>query len=155
LMGASGEFVPTPDIYSNLEKGVIDGMVIPNDAVTAFKLYEVEKYNTMVDPGTGTGLIGINLNSWKKISPADQKIIEDLTPWVVQKLAKSVAESEALGEKQLLDAKVQVIKLPPEEVARWRQLSRPIWNEWIKEIEGKGLPGRKVVEDIKAIVGLK
>ncbi len=31
--------------------------------------------------------------------------------------------------------------LPPEEVKRWRSVvGEPIWKNWVKKMEGKGLP---------------
>jgi TRAP-type C4-dicarboxylate transport system substrate-binding protein len=152
LMGASGEHTLIPDMYTNLDRGVIDGMFIPRDTVPAFKLHEVQKYNTMVDPGSGSHFVAMNLKAWNKISPADQKIIEDLSPWVVERHIKALAGVHGYSKKLFMDAGVEMIDLSPEEQARWKKVSKPVRDEWIKEVEGKGLPGKAVFDDINKIM---
>ena len=47
-LGAVPTPVPMPDMYQALDKGVVDGMGAPWEAVQGFRLYEVAKYYTMV-----------------------------------------------------------------------------------------------------------
>ena len=47
-LGAVPAPIPMPDMYQALDKGVVDGMGVPWEAVQGFRLYEVAKYYTMV-----------------------------------------------------------------------------------------------------------
>jgi len=42
--------------------------------------------------------------------------------------------------------------LPDEERQRWVEAVTPLHDEWAEEMEGKGLPGKAVLEDLKAWV---
>jgi TRAP-type C4-dicarboxylate transport system substrate-binding protein len=94
----------------------------------------------------------MNLKTWNKISPADQKIIEDLSPWVVQQHIKGMQGVLGYTQKLLMDKGVEMIDLSPEETAKWKKISKPVRDEWIKEVEGKGLPGKAVFADITKIM---
>ncbi|HPK87315.1 MAG TPA: hypothetical protein PK267_04760, partial [Atribacterota bacterium] len=37
--------------------------------------------------------------------------------------------------------------LPEDEVLRWKELAgKPVWDEWAKEMEEKGLAGKKILD---------
>jgi hypothetical protein len=36
---------------------------------------------------------------------------------------------------------------PPEELKRWVEASKPIWKEWVKRMEEKGLPVAQKILD--------
>ena len=41
---------------------------------------------------------------------------------------------------------VELYRLPPDELRRWREAVAAVPRQWIAEAEGKGLPGRLVYE---------
>jgi TRAP-type C4-dicarboxylate transport system substrate-binding protein len=64
------------DMYSALDKGVLDGFVLEYSGVKSFKLYEVSKYFTAIDFFAGPFLILMNKDTWNSL-PADlQQIID-------------------------------------------------------------------------------
>jgi TRAP-type C4-dicarboxylate transport system substrate-binding protein len=77
LLGASPVVLPGGQIYTALEKGVIEGAAWPAAGMLSMKHYEVAKYK--VRPTFGTSNLGfwINLNKWKTLSKGDQKILVD------------------------------------------------------------------------------
>ena len=78
----------------------------------------------------------------------------------------SVSEADgsaACGKASFDDAKVATLKrmkelgvnitfAPPEERARWAAATKPIHEKYIKELEAKGLPGRKVYNEINRLL---
>jgi TRAP-type C4-dicarboxylate transport system substrate-binding protein len=63
------------DIYTALERGVLDGLVLEYSGIKSFKLYEVSKYYTAIDFFTGPFLILMNNKTWDSL-PADlQEIV--------------------------------------------------------------------------------
>lgn len=72
-------FMPASELYVGLSTGAIDGVIYggPIEYVS-MKLYEVAKYYTnlnLISPGF-TECILINLDKWKGLTPANQKILE-------------------------------------------------------------------------------
>ena len=43
------------------------------------------------------------------------------------------------------------INLTSKEMAQWRNVFKPLHENWIKEMEGRGLPGEKVYNEAKRL----
>ncbi len=65
------------EIYSALEKGVIDAAAWALTGVADLKWYEVAKYVTRPSFGSATWLTLMNLKAWSGLAPAQQKILSD------------------------------------------------------------------------------
>jgi TRAP-type C4-dicarboxylate transport system substrate-binding protein len=64
------------DMYTALERGVLDGFVLEYSGIKSFKLYEVAKNYTAIDFFAGPFLYLMNKNTWNSL-PADlQEIIQ-------------------------------------------------------------------------------
>lgn len=77
LLGGAPVVLPIPEVYSALEKGVIDGAASPVVSLLGSKWYEVAKYVSQPSFGYTHQLMLMNLNTWKGLSPADQKVLLD------------------------------------------------------------------------------
>ena len=77
LLGGAPVVLPIPEVYSALEKGVIDGAASPVVSLLGSKWYEVAKYVAQPSFGYTHQLMLMNLNTWKGLSAADQKILLD------------------------------------------------------------------------------
>jgi hypothetical protein len=43
--------------------------------------------------------------------------------------------------------KWEIIPISAEESAKWQAIAgKPIWDQWVKEVEAKGLPGKKALD---------
>ena len=47
------------------------------------------------------------------------------------------------------NGKHEIIDLPPEDIAKWKSLVKPMWNEWAEKMEKKGFPGKETVKFIE------
>ena len=72
VLGASPVAIPVPEVYSALERGVVDGTAMPFEGMWVFKQYEVVDYGTMCDLYTMTFAIVMNKAKWDAL-PADIK----------------------------------------------------------------------------------
>jgi TRAP-type C4-dicarboxylate transport system substrate-binding protein len=75
MLGGSSVVLPPGEVYSALEKGVVDGAAWPAAGVLGMRWYEVAKY--MLRPGFGysTYLFLMNLNTWNKLSDAERTVV--------------------------------------------------------------------------------
>lgn len=74
--GADSVVVPVGDIAMALERGTIDGVLTAWPIDLAQKLYETAPNVTMLDVVTAQwGFVAMNLKTFGKISPSDQKVI--------------------------------------------------------------------------------
>jgi len=53
----------------------------------------------------------------------------------------------------LLKAKVDIYSLPPDEVAKWKAILVPgVYDDWTKQMEAKGLPGKETLAKYQELI---
>ncbi len=77
LLGASAVVLPGGEVYTALEKGVVDGAAWPASGVMAMRWHEVAKY--MLRPGFGLShyLMLMNLDAWNRLSDDQRRILAE------------------------------------------------------------------------------
>ncbi len=133
-MGMSPVIMPAPDMYTAMERGVIDGLMFPKDDMVGFALHEVTKYR--IDPGLGQTDLAtlINLDVWNKI-PKDLQDILLETMAEMEYMATSRRFWRASREVEIAkDAGVKVITLSREETKELvRLFYDKIWEPTLKD----------------------
>ena len=151
--GAVPTMVTAPEGYTALERGTIDSFGFPY-AYTfgAYKMYEVAKYVT--DGMAMSGFMcfqGVSLNAWNKL-PDNLKAklpqAQELANAALFKAYKDADEKWIPIFKQ----KLEVTPFPPAERAKLVAASGPIWEQWVKDQEAAGRPGREMLNFVKAEV---
>ena len=74
-LGGAPVVLPIPEVYTALEKGVIDGAASPVVGLLGVKWYEVAKYLAQPSFGFTHQLFLMNLAAWNRLSDADKKIL--------------------------------------------------------------------------------
>ena len=151
-VGASPVQVSAPDMYTNLEKRVTDGQVIPLEAMVTFRLNEVVRYVTMLNAGGGSFLTVMNQKTWSSLPPDIQKIIDEMSPWAEEIQAKAWAGTRGYAASVAKKSNIELIEFSPAERNRWIEISKPIEEEWAKETDAKGLPASRMVKEIKQML---
>jgi TRAP-type C4-dicarboxylate transport system substrate-binding protein len=144
-LGAVPILIPMPDNYQSLDKGVIDGMGAPWEAIYAFRLYEVVKYYTIVPLSAVYFSMSMNKLKWESLPKDVQQAITSVSGLEASKFwghnffdtaEEGVIERVKAGNYQMIKYTV-----PPEELERWTKVAgEPLWKEWVKKMESKGRP---------------
>jgi TRAP-type C4-dicarboxylate transport system substrate-binding protein len=154
-LGATPVQIPSPEVYNALERGIVDGCVIPWEGCKAFKFYEVAKYHTVADLGCGMNVSAMNMKTWNSLPPDIQKIFLELSPWA-QKLFNDSANAEDENAiSAIKKAGNTIIYLSPEEKARWMEATKSVIDAWADKINGRGLPGTAIVEEMHRLAAKK
>jgi TRAP-type C4-dicarboxylate transport system substrate-binding protein len=77
LLGASAVSLPPSEIYTSLEKGVIDGTTWPSTSMINTRYYEVAKFMVRPTFGNSTCLILMNLAAFNRLTEDQRKILLD------------------------------------------------------------------------------
>jgi TRAP-type transport system periplasmic protein len=77
LLGASPVVLAPADIYTSLEKGVVDGAGWPVLGVLDYRWYEVAKFMVRPTFGMLTYPIFYNMDAWNKLNDRQKKILLD------------------------------------------------------------------------------
>jgi TRAP-type C4-dicarboxylate transport system substrate-binding protein len=149
-LGAVPVGMAAPEIYGALEKGVIDGALTAYSAVRSFNLGDVVKHYTPIGIGFIDFGVGMNMNSYNKLPKDVQAVIDELI-----KEKGITIRGNKLEEGQLqmgidLLNKFGAVKhvLPEADMKKVSQALVPIWDEWIKEGEAKGLPRKAMLDEL-------
>ena len=126
-LGATAVSIPIGDVYSALERGVIDGCVTGPEIAAGFKYHEVVQYVTDLLLGPGAGYVVVSDKAWRSL-PADmRKEFEALLP----EMRKISWELAARDDKQHLDTVVSrgikpTIPAKPEWVPQLKKISQEV-----------------------------
>ena len=97
--------IPTPidfsELYVALDRKVVDGQHNPLSHVVGSKFYEVQKYLSMVPYAIVPHVVGISMNVWKKLTPAQQKALLEAGKEVQNKYPEIALAEEQELLKQL------------------------------------------------------
>jgi TRAP-type C4-dicarboxylate transport system substrate-binding protein len=151
-LGAVPTPMPMPDTYQALDKGVIDGMGAPWEAIHGFRLYEVVKYYTMVPLSAVYFSMSMNKQKWESLPPDIQQAFTSVSGLEAAKFwGRNFFDTAEEGVMERVKAgNHQMVKyvVPPEELERWQKVAgEPLWGEWVKKMEGKGRPDAQKVLD--------
>ncbi len=146
-MGAVPVSMGMPDTYLSLQKGDIDGMLVPWEALLSYKQYEVVQYYTYAPIVSVYFTMAMNNDSWNSLPKDVQDQINSVS---------GLHASQWMGENQFDTAatighdqvKAQGVKMteytvPADEFAKWSALAQPIWDAWVKKMTDAGHPEAK------------
>lgn len=125
-LGANPTPLPFPELYAALEQKAVDGQENPVATINGAKLYEVQKYLVLSNHQYNPQSIVISKKVWDGLSAGDKKVIQDS---VNESIKYEREQSRALATSLLATLKqngMQVTELPATEVAKLRQLMRPV-----------------------------
>ena len=75
-MGAQPVGMPAPDIYTSLQRGVIDGLSFPWEGMKTFRLNELANYHTQIPFYTLVFVATMNQNTYDSLSSEQQAVID-------------------------------------------------------------------------------
>ncbi len=151
-LGAVPTLIPMPEMFLSLQRGIVDGMGAPWEAIHGFRLYEVVKYYTEVPFPAVYFSIAMNRQKWESL-PADVQDgimgvsgLEGSKFWGRNHF--DTARDGVMEKAKEAKMDIQLYTLPEEEHDRWVDVAgKPIWEQWVKKMEGEGRPeARKILD---------
>ena len=156
MPGATPVGMPVPQVGDALSKGVIDGAVVPYEVVPSVKIQELVKYHSETDPAeaafyTSTFIFAMNKAKYESLPPDLKKVIDANSGQALSgQIGKAFVQADAEGKKLTTGNTTNVI--PAAELANWKKLGDKLSADWVKEMDGKGLPGAKLLDDARALI---
>ena len=143
-LGAEGYGASQGEAYELMSKGTIDGSFTPREVLKGWKQAEVVKYVTgCYDVGNTTDMfVVMNKAKWDSLPGSIKKIFTEVSEEWVEKHAMVWTYYDKVGIDYFLSlgGGRELIELPPEEMARWVETTRPLIDKYIEEKTAMGLP---------------
>ncbi len=147
IFGAVPVSMPVTETYAALERGVVDGTVVPWEGFVIFKFDDLIKYVTEADFYTVTMAVVMNKRKWKSLPKDVQKVIDENSGMSFSlACGKAFDEVEPLMKKKCVGRGIEVLKFSPEDMQKLKDLTMPLRTKWVKEMKAKGLPGKETLE---------
>ena len=153
-LGAVPVNMPITNVYTSLERGVIDGFFAGPSASFSFKLDEVVKAMTLGGTGGNLPLVVVmNKKSYEALSPEHKKIIDETSGLALgMRGAKAYDERSEKGiEAARKRPGVQVVELSAAEQASFHKAVEPMIDAWIAAREREGIKAREMYNVAKAV----
>jgi TRAP-type transport system periplasmic protein len=114
------------ELYTALETKTVDGQENPYSVILSNKFFEVQKFVSGTNHVYGTNIILVGKKFWDKLSPTEQKILQDaaIEARDYQRQVSRAAAEKAVGE---LTAKgMQFNEVSAAEQERMHQIAKPV-----------------------------
>lgn len=151
-LGGVPMLIPMPDAYISLQKGVIDGMGAPWEAINVWRFYEVVDHYTEVPFPAVYFSIAMNKNTWNRLPKDVQEAImrvgglEGSRFW-----GRNFFDSMKDRTIEKLKAEGQgdnIYRLSEEERQRWVDVGgKPVWDKWVQTMTAKGHANAQAILD--------
>jgi TRAP-type C4-dicarboxylate transport system substrate-binding protein len=146
-LGGIGVSMPVTQIYNGIERGTIDGTMIPLSAMIDFKLIEVVKHLIVNTPlGRSPFIVSMNRKRYESLPAELRKLVDSTTGRELS--YKGSADYDAQNQKALALAKKErdVYTLSDKEHKEWLAFFGPLMKKEAARVDKLGLPGSKLVK---------
>jgi tripartite ATP-independent transporter DctP family solute receptor len=131
--GANALPLAFTELYTALEQKAVDGATNPFDNISATKFYEINKYLSLSRHMYTMMAFIMSNKTWLKLNPAEQAVIMAAAKEgsvYERKMARQKAEKDF----EFLKTKMEVNQIPPAEVAKLREIAKPVVAKFAKDI---------------------
>jgi len=151
-LGATPIAMASPEVYDAIDKGVIDGCIYPwTEVYGAWRLDEVCPYHTELNFYTMPWVVGMNWDKWNSLPKDIQDEIEKISGYYGAEMFANAwdAEDEANLKRLKEDPNMEYITLPESELAKAKELVKPFYDEWLADMEKRGIDGQAILDALK------
>lgn len=142
MLGASPVVLPPAEIYTALEKGVVDGAAWPVLGPLNYRWYEVSKFLLRPAFGFVTQPMFVHLATWNKFSDAEKKAILDEGRKVEEAWYQASAKMMEEETKALVGKGMQITEMGAAQQAKLKQA----WADGLWEMSAQ-----KAKADVEAL----
>ncbi|MGE5185049.1 MAG: TRAP transporter substrate-binding protein DctP [Acidobacteriota bacterium] len=133
-LGLNGVPLGVPEVDAGLTSGKINACYGSPVAAVALQWYTKIKYMTSMPMSFAIGATVVSLDSLKKISPEDQKLVEDIGKANAKKLRKVIRKANEDAKSTMTRKGVTVVQTPVAMVDEFTKDSQEAWKELVGKI---------------------
>nr|WP_259993468.1 TRAP transporter substrate-binding protein [Sulfitobacter sp. S190] len=154
--GATPVGMPVPAIPEALSKGVVDGVTIPWEVTGALKVPELVGHHTEFEGNalyTLTFVLAMNKDKFDSLDPELQQVIEDNSGLEFSIFAGgTMQDADGPSRDAAVAAGNNIVTVSGDDLESWRTVSQPIYDEWIAEMDGKGIDGQALIDEARSLM---
>ena len=125
--GGNAVTIAFSELVMAMKQGVVDGQENPVGTIYDLKLYETQKYMSILNYTYSSMVHVVNKKSWDKLTPAQQKIVAEESAASAKFARQKLRENEAVQLKDLETTKGIMVARP--DLAPWKAAMGPAWEK--------------------------
>ena len=130
LLGGAGVTITPAEVIPALQRGVVDGAFTAAVPALDWKFNEVTKMGYMINLTLAHQVFAVNEQELNKL-PADlRKLLLDKAVEWAPKYRQALIEADRNARRTLTEKGVTLRDPSPEEMEKFRAITRPMWKEW-------------------------
>uniref|UniRef100_A0A7V3J9S9 C4-dicarboxylate ABC transporter substrate-binding protein n=1 Tax=candidate division CPR3 bacterium TaxID=2268181 RepID=A0A7V3J9S9_UNCC3 len=138
---AHPEFFPASEVYTTLEKGIVDGAICGYEWGKRYSFYEVSKYLNLLNAcmiGCGYGIV--SFSALNKMSEKDRKVFMEIGRRFSLEYGKAVKNERLTDIQAMKDKGMILIPFSEEERKKWAELPeiKALIPNWLAQEEKAG-----------------
>lgn len=150
-LGMSPVALPISDLMPALASNTVQGVQTSAPTAADLKLWEFVKNALHTNHSWSSNMVTVNLEKFKALPPADQKIIEDVGRELQPKFWQASIDADRDGQKSIAEHGIKIVPLSPEALAQMEKTTRPIWDSFMNRVPAS----REVITEYLKAVGRK
>jgi TRAP-type transport system periplasmic protein len=131
-LGATPISLRPDEAYTAIQRGTVDGAMMPFTGMETFKLHEVTKYHLDVALGSDPALLMINRKRYDELPKEAKAAIDKHSSGALSKKFGETTQAQWQKSRNLVQS--QTSTLAPEQQAEWKKRLEPIAAEWSKSV---------------------
>lgn len=149
-LGADVVGMPVTQVYENMQKGVMNGYVLPFPANVVFKLHEVADYHALVNISSAVVFLGMSQKAWDSLSAAQQKQVSAkfIGPEAAVRYSSCFDKVDKIGLALSKKSKGTIYQPTDAEIEKLRKIAQPATDSYLAGVEKKGLPGKAFYNEL-------
>ena len=125
--GGNAVTIAFSELVMAMKQGVVDGQENPVGTIYDLKLYETQKYMSILNYTYSSMVHVVNKKSWDKLNAAQQNILAEESAIAAKSARKALRDAEAVQLKDLETTKGIVVARP--DLKPWKAAMGPAWDK--------------------------
>ena len=148
MWGGTPVAMPMGEVYEALSRKVIDGGILPLEAITGFKFGEHLKYATIAPVGISfPAFVVMSLKKWNELPKDIQEVFNKTNEEMKEWFANVWQYADLEGAKYFSGLPGRkFLEIPAAEKETWVKLAKPLTDKYITEKTAMGLPAADYVK---------
>ena len=146
-------FVPLPDTYMSLSRGMADGCYLAIAPLRSFKITETIKYSVAEPIAASPMWLAMSNDAWNRLSPEQQAVFTETTGEVLARaIGRALDDGSNTDAKWMEENGHKFNYFSEEEKAKIVEATADIGAKWIERAEKKGYANAaKILDDLRVL----
>jgi len=132
-LGAEPTYIPFEDLYTALQRGVVQAMPNSLTAAADIKVWEVCSHATMIGYVIGCGFMVVNKTSFDALPPDLQKVVLESGEAYSKHMKQEITKESDIALEKYRQNKMVLTDMPQPVLDAFQSAAQEVWVEWAKE----------------------